>query len=177
MIILNLLYKNGLWISWPIFGLGVFLLWFFIASLVKQGKDNLIHSLPLEARQEVEFVNAGKVVLWLEGPQFTSRFAGLRFVLRGSDGGVLEGRMAPMRHHASGLRKTRLADRVFDLPRPGRYVLHIDGLRTAQAGYGKHRLLFMRPHLLQTVGCILGTLLGALLTIGSLVNFLLRFFG
>jgi hypothetical protein len=82
--------------------------------------------------------------------------------------------MALFRQGSSGFSKARMADRVFTIPHPGIYVLHTKGLGVPKAGDEKHRIIFMRPYLPQTIGCILGILLGAFLAIGSIVNFFIR---
>ncbi len=110
MAILTFFYKNGLWLSWPVFGLGVFLLWFFIMTVIRLGDKNRLCSLPLEAEQSVEFSEAGQVILWLEGPLLTTRFGGLSFELTGIDGSSLQGRMALFRQGSSGFSKVRIAD-------------------------------------------------------------------
>ncbi len=177
MVILTYFHKYGLWLSWPVFGLGVFLLWFFIMSVVKVGEKHRICHLPLQAEQMVEFAEAGRVILWLEGPLLTNRFAGLSFELRGPDGSSSKGRMALFRGGSSSFSKARIADRVFTITTPGRYVLHTEGLGGEKAGDEQHRLIFMRPYLAETVGSVLGIILGAVLTIGSTVNFLIRLLG
>ncbi len=174
MALLTFFYKNGLWLSWPVCGLGMFLLWFFIMTVVRLGDKNRLFSLPLEAEQSVEFREPGQVILWLEGPLLTSRFGGLSFELTGSDGSSLKGRMALFRQGSSGFSKVRIADRIFTIPYPGTYVLHSKGLGASKPGDEKHRIIFMRPYLSQTIGCILGILLGAFLAIGSIVNFFIR---
>jgi hypothetical protein len=174
MDILTFFYENGLWLSWPSFGLGVFLLWFFIATVIKVARRNRICSLPLTTEQNVEFSRAGKVILWLEGPLFTTRFGGLSFELKAGDGSVLKGRMALLRQGSSSFSKARIADRIFSVPHPGAYVLHAKGLGAPKAGDEQHGIIFMRPYMPQTIGCILGILLGAFLCIGSIVNFFLR---
>ncbi len=174
MVILTSFHKHGLWLSWPVFGLGVFLLWLFIMTVVKLSEKNRICSLPLRAEQTVDLAEAGPVILWLEGPLLTSRFAGLSFELTGADGTALKGRMALLRQRSSSFSKVRIADRVFTITSPGRYVLHTKGLGGPTAGDEKHRLILMRPYLAQTVGSILGIILGAVLVIGSLVNFFIR---
>jgi hypothetical protein len=174
MAVLTFLYKNGLWLSWPLFGLGVFLLWFCIVTVVRLGDKNLICSLPLEAEQSVDFAEAGQVILWLKGPQLTTRFAGISYELTGMDGSSNRGRMCLFRLRSSGWSKMRFTDRVFTLSYPGRYVLHIRGLGDPRPNDDKHRILFMRPYLPQSIGCVLGILLGSFLVIGSTVNFILR---
>ena len=177
MAVITFIYKNGLWLSPLFFGLGVYLLWFFIVTAVRLGDKNHICTVPLTAAQNVEFAEAGKVILWLEGPLFSSRFAGLTYELTGSNGFATKGRMIFFRLRSSGFSKMRLSDRVFTIPNPGTYVLHTKGLGDPQAGDEKHQLIFMRPYLPQTIGCILGIILGAGLTICSIVNFFLRLSG
>jgi hypothetical protein len=174
MAILTFFYKNGLWLSWPVFGLGVFLLWFFIVTVIRLGDRNRLCSLPLTAEQSVEFGEAGKATLWLVGPLFFTRCRGLSFELTGSDGSVLTGRMILLRQASSGFSRARIPVRIFSIPSPGTYTLHVKGLGDAKAGDEKHRLIFMRPYLPQTIGCILGILAGAFLAIGSIVNFFIR---
>lgn len=175
MTLLDFLYKNGLWISWPLCGLGVFLIWLSIATVIRVVENHRICSLPLIARQEVDFAEAGRVILWLEAPNLSGRFSGLKFELH-TGGVTLDSRMALFRRGSSSFSKSRIADRVFTIPHPGRYVLETKGLGPARAGDEKHRLIFMRPYLLSTVGCILGILFGAFLAIGSIVNFSIRYF-
>jgi hypothetical protein len=174
MVVLTFLYKNGLWLSWPLFGLGIFLTWFCIVTVVRLGEKNRICSLPLEAEQNVEFIEAGQVILWLEGPQLTTRFAGISYELTGMDGSSNRGRRTLFRLRSSGWSKMHFTDRVFTLAYPGRYVLHTHGLGDPRAADDKHRILFMRPYLVQSIRCILGILLGSFLIIGSTVNFILR---
>ena len=59
--LLDFLYKNGLWISWPLCGLGVFLIWLSIATVVRVVENSRICSLPLTAHQEVDFAEAGLI--------------------------------------------------------------------------------------------------------------------
>jgi hypothetical protein len=143
-------------------------------TVIRLGKENRICSLPLETEQSVEFSEAGRVVLWLEGPQLTRRFAGLSYELTGMDGSSNQGRMCLFRLRSSGWSKVRITDRVFTLSYPGRYVLHTRGLGDPRASDDKHRILFMRPYLVRSLCCILGILLGSLLVVGSTVNFILR---
>jgi hypothetical protein len=174
MALLAFFYKNGLWLSWPVFGLGVYLLWFFILTVVRLGDRNRLCSLPLEARQNADFPEAGRVILWMEGPLFSTRCRGLSFDLTGSDGSLLKGRMILFRQASSGFSTARITLGVFTIPSPGTYILNTRGLGDPRAGDEKHRLIFMRPYLPQTIGCILGIILGAFLAIGSTVNFFLR---
>ena len=160
----------------PLFGIGVFLLWFFILNLVRLGNKNHILSVPLLAEQDVEFQEAGRVFLCVEGPLFTTRFGKLSYELTGSDGISMQGRRCWLRAQSTSLsRRVRMQLRSFDITHPGRYLLRIKGLASPQADDAEHRITFTKPHLPQTMAGILGIVLGGLLTIGSLVLFVLRF--
>ena len=174
MTLLTFFYKNGLWLSWPVILLGVGLLYFYILTAVRMGATYRLHTLPLVAEQTVDFDQSGVAGLWLEGPLLTSRFAGLAYELTGSDGLPVESRRALSRQRSSSFSRVRLLDHVYTIPRAGRYILRIRGLGPPQATDENHQLVFMRPHLFRTIGCVLGILLGAALTIGGIVNFLLR---
>lgn len=171
---LMFLYRHGLWLSWPLLALGVFLLWTFISTAARLGERNRIGVLPLAAEQHLDFPEAGKVVLWLEGPQLTPRFKDLTFELHGSDGTVLKGSPVLLRNRSAGTTRVRISDRTFAIPHAGGYTLVTGGLGEARPGDENHNLVFMRPHQVQTVTAVLGIVLGAVLAIGALVNFFLR---
>ncbi|MGD9546176.1 MAG: hypothetical protein AB7V45_01390 [Candidatus Krumholzibacteriia bacterium] len=174
MSILKFFYQNGLWLSWPVFALGIFVLWTCITAATKLGERNRIAALPLVAEQEVTFPEAGKAVLWLESPQLSRRFSGLGFELRGSDGSVNKGSRVLMRNRSSGFALVRISDRTFDIPHGGSYTLVTTGLDDPRPDDVNHHLIFMRPHQIQTIKTVLGIVLGAILTIGAIVNFFLR---
>lgn len=175
--LLNLIwffYKHGLWLSWPFFIFGVGLLCFYIVSAVRLGARYRLHTLPLAAEQTVEFDQPGNVVLWVESPLLTSRAAGLSYTLTAGDGSAVEGHRVVARQRSSSFTRVRFADHVFTIPRPGRYLLRTQGLGAPQPADEDHKLVFMRPHFPQVIGCVLGIILGSFLLIGSLVNFFLR---
>ena len=75
MAFLCFLYDNGRWLS--VLGLagGLILLVFFIRRIIRLRSEKLILSVPLREVQSLEFTEAGRVVLAVEGPLFTNRFA------------------------------------------------------------------------------------------------------
>lgn len=174
MEILSFLYDNGLWLSWPLFAMGVFLIVASIRTLLKLAEQNCIHRVPLLVQQNIEFREAGTVALWLEGPLFSTAFRGLGFHLSDCNGRLVGNRRPLFPLHSAGFSRGRMLVRFFSIPHPGIYALQVCAARAPRADDGRHQLLFMRPYLFQTVGCILGIVLGAQLAIGSLVNFLLR---
>jgi hypothetical protein len=174
MSILTTLYRNGLWISPPLLVIGVLLLGRFILNIIRLEERSRIVSLPLVERQVVAFEEAGPVILCIKGPQFTSRFAGFSYELATEDGTRVEGRRLWFRPTTSGLSTVTVGIRQYEIPRPGGYILRIEGLKPDPAADAKCQLLFTRPHLARAVGNVIGIVLSAMLMIGSLVLFLLR---
>ena len=167
-------WRYGLWIFPLVFSLGVCLTWSFVVAAVRLGEKNLICSLPLVAEQEVPLAKAGTVALWLEGPLLSSRSIGLQYQLTESNTAAIAGRRPLFPLSSSGFSRGRKLERIFSIPHPGPYVLRINGPRASLDPEEKHQLLFMRPHLLQTVLSVLGIILGAVLLIGGIVGFCLR---
>jgi hypothetical protein len=174
MTFLNFLYRNGLWISVPLFGISVVILVFFILSVIRLGAKKQFLSVPLLEKQNVEFAGADRVVLCVEGPLFTSRFAGLTYELIDADNTRVKSRTSWFHARSSSFSKVRMEMRSFEIPKPGRYILRIQGLDGSQAGDSKHRIVFMRPYLVQTIGYVLGIVLAAWFLIGCLVLSILR---
>ncbi len=175
MIMLSFFYRNAIWISVLLCGLGVALLWFSILSVVRLEQKNRISSLPLVAEQEVEFAEARRIILGVEGPFLTTRFGNLSYELVGSDGLSMPGKRLWFRTRTTSLKRiVHLEIAEFEIRYPGRYILRIRGLGPPQPDDARHRIIFAKPHRAQTVGSILSIVLGGILTIGSLVLFILR---
>lgn len=174
---LSLIYRNMLWIAPPIFCISVALLVFFIMSVVKTSRKALLFGVPLMEEQEVEFTEAGSVVLCGEGPLLTSRFWRLGYELSSDDVAPMRGRRVLFRQTTSGFSKVKISLRVFTIPKPGRYLLRINGLGEPRDNDAEHQVVFTRPHLAKAVSCIIGITLSAALLITSLVFFLMRLAG
>jgi hypothetical protein len=175
MSILRALYRNEFWISVPLVGCGVCMLAFFIKNVVKLEDKNLIASVPLTAEQHVVFNEAGRILLTMEGPFFSTRFKKLSYEMIGSDGIAIPGQTTWLRWRSTSLEgRARLQLCSFELKDPGGYLLCIRGLGAPQAADVKHRIIFMKPHVLQTMACIVGIILGSFLAIGGLVLFIFR---
>jgi hypothetical protein len=168
----SILYRNMYWLGPALMCISLLLLALSIRNVVRLVKEAKILSVPLVEQQTIEFHDAGKVVLCIEGPQFTTRFARLSYELSAEGGAPVEGRTAWFRAHTSGVSWVRMELRSYEIPHPGRYVLRVRGLGEPQERDAKHHLVFMRPHLFQSVGYILGITLSALVFITSLVFFL-----
>ena len=174
MAFLKFVYRNGLWIGALVFGISAGVLVLCILGVSGLGKRNEIASVPLVERQDVEFAEAGPVVLCVEGPLLTGRFAGLTYELTTPGNAPVKSRATWLRSRSSSFSRVRMEMRVFEVPEPGPYVLRVRGLNGGQAAGSEHRLVFVRPHLAQTVGYILGIVFAGILLVGSVVLFGLR---
>jgi hypothetical protein len=171
--LLSAIWRNGKWLSLPSFVASVALLGYLIRNLLRVIKQSLILAVPLVERQEVEFTAAGRLVLCGEGPLFTSRFAGLAYALSDELGRPVEGRRAWFRAKTSGVKWVRMEMCYFKIPRPGRYLLTIEGLGAAKESDARHRIMFMRPHLGRSIASIIGLILVSFMLIGSILLYFL----
>jgi|MudIll2142460700_1097286.scaffolds.fasta_scaffold14547_3 hypothetical protein len=172
--LLSVLYRNGLWISVLLFAVSAALLGFFILSVIRLVDRSKILSVPLVARQEVDFPAAGRVVLCMEGPLLTSRFAHLDYELRPREGMPIEGKTTWFHARTSSFSKVRMELKSYEITRPGSYILQVRGLEPGSRADSEHRIVFMRPHLVLSIGHVIGITLSAGLLIGSIVFFFIR---
>jgi hypothetical protein len=173
MSFLSFIYRNGLWISVPLFVISAVLLGFFILSVIRVVRQAHLLSVPLLEQQEIEFANEGRVVLCTQGPLLSFRFSKLDYELTG-DGVPIEGRTAWVPAKTTGFSWVRMEVKSYRIPRPGRYILRIKGLEPGSAADSEHQIVFMRPHLARSIGYVIGIVLAGLLFIGSIVLFFLR---
>jgi hypothetical protein len=166
-------FRNGLWISVLLFVGSAGLLAYCILNVIRVVKDAHLLSVPLLEQQEIEFTEAGPVVLCIQGPQLSTRFAHLSYELL-TDSVPIEGRTTLMHSKTSGFSWVRMEMKSYTLPRPGRYTLRIKGLEPGATADAKHSIVFMRPHLGQSMKYVLGIVLAGMLLIGSIVFFFLR---
>ena len=144
-----------------------------VRAMLRTQRQARLCDLPLREHQEVEFPTEGRVVLCMQGPRFTPRFRRLKYELRLPGGAEVPGRPVLLRMVASGLSRARVTLRTFALPFAGRYELRVRGLEAGDVDSARHRIVFMRPHLLRSVLLIVGTTLVSALAVASLVFFLL----
>ena len=168
------IYRYWQWIGIPVMLIALAALALLISGVVAVVRKAHLFRVPLSERQEVQFAEAGRVVLCVEGPRLTTRFARAGFELKGINGDPVEGRRAWFRARTSGISTARMELVKYDIPRPGRYVLRMTGLGAAQERDAGHAVVFMKPHLKQSIAYILGIVLASGLLIVSLVFFLLR---
>jgi hypothetical protein len=167
---LSYIYRNGLWISVPLFVISAALLAFFILNVIRVVRQAHLLSVPLMEQQEIEFAKEGRVVLCTQGPLFSFGFANLDYELTG-DGIPIEGRTTWFHSRTSGFSWVRMEVKSYKIPRPGRYILRIRGLELGRAVDSEHQIVFMRPHLARSIGYVIGIVLTGLLFIGSIVLF------
>jgi hypothetical protein len=177
MTILSFVYRYGIWISIPAFIVFVVLLILSISGVVRTMRQARLFSVPLVAQQEVEFTQAGSVVLAMEGPFLSRRFAKLEYELLGPDGMTVESRPAFFRARSSSFTKAKMELRVYRVVTPGRYVFQIINLEGERPSDVEHRMVFTRPHLGRSMAYVIGIVFTAMLTIGSIVLFFLRLAG
>ncbi|MEA5113155.1 MAG: hypothetical protein VB050_03935 [Geobacteraceae bacterium] len=163
------------WLFAAVSILSAVLLGFNIRGVVRLVRQSRILSVPLRQEQEVDFAESGRVVLCLEGPLFTRRFARLGYDLAAVDGTAVSGRPAFFHAKTSGFSSVRMEMRVYDIPGPGRYHLRIRGLENATGSDSRECIVFMRPHLGRAVCFVIGIVLSAGLFITGLVFSLLCF--
>jgi hypothetical protein len=174
---LDFLDRNVLWIAPPLMCISALLLGLLIRGEIRLVKQAKILSVPLVEQQEIEFQEAGRAVLCMEGPRLSRRFAGLHFTLRTSDGEPVAGRSTLLGLRTTGVSWVRLELQVYEIPHAGRYVLRVEGLGAPREGDAKHRLVFTRPVLAQTIGNVIGMIVSFGVFITSLVFFLVRLSG
>ena len=177
MAFLSFIYKYGIWISVPVFILSVLLLVRCITAVIHTEEETRLLSVPLLDRQEVYVAVDGSVVLCMEGPVLSRRFANLEYELTGPDGRAVPSRPVFLRWSTSGFSKAIKELRVYDIAQPGRHVFEIRGLGDERPSDAEHRMVFTRPHLARSMAYVLGIVLSAALAIGSLVLFLMRIAG
>ncbi len=171
---LSYIYRNGLWISIPLFFWAVALLVYSILNVVRVVRQAHLFSVPVLEQQEIQFDGEGEVVLCTQGPLLSFRFAKLRYELTADTGIPVEGRTTWFHSRTSGLTWVRMEVKSFRIPMPGRYSLHIKGLEPGSTPDSEHRIVFMKPHLETSMSYVIGIVLSGLLSVGSIVLFFLR---
>lgn len=174
MAFLAFVYEYGLWIFPPAFLLSVILLSRSITGTIRTGRQARLISLPLLDRQEIQFPEKGSVVLCMEGPLWSRRFARLKYEITGPDGMPVTGRRVLFRLTSSGFTKAMMELRTYEITHSGRHIFEIRGLEGEKPSDSEHRMVFTRPHLTQTLADILAILITSIFAISSLVLFFLR---
>lgn len=171
------IYRYWIWLGVPAMVGSAIALGSLIRGVIAFARNAHLLRVPLAETQEVEFAEAGTVVLSIEGPRFTRRFARVGFDLADSAGQKVRSWPTLFRARTSGLSTVRMEMRAFDIPMPGRYELRMTSLGPVKETDRQHAVVFMRPHLWASLAYVVGIVLASALLIVSLVFFLLRISG
>ena len=177
MTFLEFIWSYAIWVSVPMFGLGVALLIWGIVNLVRVVRAAVLVRLPLTEENPITINQAGPLVLCIEGPLFTRRFAGLTYDMVSEDGAPVPYRRTLFHATTSGFTQSRMEVRRFKVDRPGDYMVRVSGLGERRPKDSEHHLVFVKPHLPVVVAHILGLILAGWLIIGGLVLFLMKVVG
>ena len=157
------------------FLVGLIILWRLIARLRRVLRESVELVLPLALRQRVEFVMPGEKCLHIEGPLFTTAFAGLSFLLHDSATGLpIPLRRVLLRSSVRGLRRARLLLYRCNIDHAGNHDLTTTGMREDR-NYSDCRIIFTRPDVARMAIVVMGLVLAGLLLIFSLVFGLLAY--
>ena len=88
------LHRIWIWLGVPVMVMALTALGMAIAGVVGLMKKSVLSKVPLAEWQEVQFAEAGQVVLSTEGPQLSNRTARVDFELSGIDRGKIQGQRA-----------------------------------------------------------------------------------
>ena len=174
MAFLSFIYRHAYWVAPAAFALSVSLLVQCIAGVIRTGRQARLFAVPLAASQEIELPEAGEVVLAMEGPILSRRFAGLRYALTGPGGADVSQRSCLFRATTSGGTRATMELKVFHVMTPGRHLFRIEGLGGARPSDAAHRMVFTRPHLGTSMAYVVGIVLSSCLTVSSVVLLALR---
>jgi hypothetical protein len=152
---------------------GAALLVVAIRGLVRALRVETLARLRVVAEQAFTLAAPGPVVLTVEGPLGTTKFASLEFTVVGPDGRTLPTHMIVFRRSSTTLGgTTQLALRRFETTAAGSYVLRVTGVDPG-TDYGSCAILLTRPTGALLPLWIVGTVAGALLLLGGLVGSIL----
>lgn len=165
------IFEYGIGISIAAFVLFLALLIVAIRGLVRSVREAQLFSVPLIEKQDIEFMRAGTVILAMEGPLFSRRFAKLKYEIKGPDGMEANSRPTLFRMSTAGFAKARMELKVYKIKQPGRYEFRIHGLGGKKPSDAEHCMVFLRPHLTCSIIYIIGIVISAMFTAGSIVLF------
>ncbi len=174
---MSILSRYLVWAMPPLMCVGLALLVFSIVSVVKAVKAARLFSVPMASEQEVEFRQAGTVAVCVQGPQSALMFKRFSFEMTTPEEREIRGWKNWFPTRTSGFSWVRLEIRRFDIPGPGRYILRARGMGDSEEKTAQQQIVFMRPHLLKSVVCVIGILAGAGLFIVNLVFSILHISG
>jgi hypothetical protein len=167
-------YKSWIWIGIPLILASGVALWMLIPGVIALTKGSSLFRVPLREKQEIEFIEAGRVTLNMEGRRFTNRFAGVNFELYGAGGRRIPDSPSLLRKRSSGITDVRMELLSYDIPDPGRYLLVMTGLGSDEPDGGSEAIVFMKPHTAKTVAYAAGIAVASCIFIASMVILIMR---
>ena len=173
----NFVYRHALGFAVPALIAAAALLAFFVVRAVRLVQGSHLATLPLVEQQAVDLTEAGPVVLSLEGPRLSRRFAELSFHLAAPSGAPVPGTASWLPSTTSGTTAVKMDLMTFTVERPGRYLLTLGNLGPGREDDGRHRVVLSRRVLPRMLGLVAGIVLSAVLLLGSLVLGILRLAG
>ncbi len=148
---------------------GIILLWKLIARLLLMLKESVEIAVPVAQRQEIEFRTPGEKCLHVEGPLFTTAFAGLSFTLQDkATGQNVPLRMVLFRSSVKGFTKVRLLLHRCAINHAGCFDLAIAGMKEGR-DYSDCRIIFTKPYVAKSMLFVLGLIFAGGLIICGLV--------
>lgn len=152
------------------FSLGMYTLCILIARLRKTLRDAVELSVPIQENQRIAFPTSGEKCLHVEGPLFTTKFAGLTFELI-DERAQRPVQLRPVLFRCStttGLSRARLMFKRFFIDHAGIYLFSIHGM---PSGFDSSKLaiVFTKPYRTQAVSSIIGLVLSGMLVIASII--------
>jgi hypothetical protein len=151
-----------------VFALSAWLLLRTVASFRLAWSEAEILRAPVVARQTLGFPVAGRMALCLEGPRFRTWSQRCRYSCE--DAATAAPVPIAPSYSGSGVRSrrySRVQHGSLELPRPGEYVLHVEGVQPTDAP--DYTIVFMRPFTGRIIRFVLTCVLLGMLLIGSLV--------
>lgn len=156
---------------------GAMLLAVAVRGLVRGLRVDTLARLRVAAEQPFEITTPGPVVVTVEGPLGTTRFAALDFTVAAPDGRPLPTQMIVFRRNSTTLGgTTKLALRRFDARTAGTHALRIGGI-DATTDYADCAVLLTTPTSALLPLWIVATVAGAMLLLGGLVGSILLLAG
>lgn len=144
-----------LWITVPIGLICLVALPIFVWRLIDTHRSELVLSVPLLADQEISIEATGSYLLNAEGPRATRAFGGLDYQLTDlSDQSRVSLGTIVVPYTSSGISRSRLSVRTFEVEKPGRFRLSVSGLSDPSVA-DRNNLVVTRDRRGRKVGAIL----------------------
>lgn len=158
----------------PVFGLGAWLLFRSIRSLLHTTRGSIVVALPSVARQPFTLPEGGDFTLMVEGRRFSRDFAKADFAITDSAGRTVPLSVVLVRTSVNSLGRARLSLRAFSA-QAGSYTLAVTGLPNDQDP--DNRLIVSRPIGGAIVLHVLAIVVSGIFVIASLVGSIILLVG